>query len=593
MRKLTMNHKSQSNNTAYEEILSFQESQIKRTIQISMLCIIVGMIAGLGAVGFKYLIEFFHNLFFNGNISFSHSASGSISRWGVFIVLAPALGITLASWITNKWAPEAKGHGVPEVMYAVAENRGKIRPVVAIVKSLASAITIGSGGSVGKEGPIVQIGASFGSTLGQTMHLSSRETIILVGAGVAGGISATFNAPIGGIMFALELILPEYSIMTIMPLVVSSIISTTVGSLFMGTSPAFIVPAYSLVSYFELFFYALLGLAAGVLSVAFIKLVYGMEDFFRGLRIPSTLKAIIGGLLVGTIGYASLRLFGSYHVFGVGYDFLEMVLDNRITALKVVVSLIAMKLIANSLTLASGGSGGIFSPSLFLGGALGAAIGILANSMFPETTGPISAYAIVGMAAIVSGVTGGVLTAIIMVFEMTRTYSIILPLLLSGVLSYFVSKLLYGETMYTKKLTRRGIHIQFDKRIPTLKTLTVEEIMKREVISCHPDDSVEHVWATLHAHDLGLLPVIEGEDVVGTIGYVELHHAKPAIHQSIAPLIRKINLTIPAGANLYEAIEVMQMMKTNILIVKKEGKIVGFVTANRIIRSYVDKKRQS
>lgn len=578
----------------YERVVLSQQNQIQRTIFISLLCILVGAIAGLGAAGFKYLIEFFHNLFFSGQLSFQHNRGGLISSWGPFVIVVPAIGITLAQWITTKWAPEAKGHGVPEVMVAVAEKRGKIRPVVALVKSFASAITIGSGGSVGKEGPIVQIGASFGSTLGQSLKLSSRETIILVGAGVAGGISATFNAPIGGIMFALELILPEYSIMTIMPLVVSAIIATTVGAVFMGSHPAFIVPEYTMVSHYELIFYALLGLLAGLLSVLFIKSVYGMEDFFDRLKIPSTVKSLVGGLIVGCIGYISLQLFGNYHVFGVGYDFLDLVLDNQITVLVMAFVLMFMKILANSLTLASGGSGGIFAPSLFLGGALGATVGIIVNTLFPTTTGPISAYAIVGMAAIVSGVTGGVLTAIIMVFEMTRDYAIMLPLLLSGVLSFFVARLIYGETMYTQKLTRRGIQIQFDKRIPTMKTLTVGEVMKREIISCKPSDSVSTVWNIMHDHGIGLLPVIEGNTVLGTIGYIELHQRKQKGDEQVSSCMKKLDISIPFSANLYDALQVMEEEKTNILIVtNKQSQIVGFVTANRIIRNYLQKKRLS
>lgn len=577
----------------YHQVLSAQETQVQRTMYISLLCILVGMVSGLGAVGFKYLIEFFHNILFSGKFSFESNRWGLISSWGVFVILVPAIGITLAQMITSKWAPEAKGHGVPEVMVAVAENQGKIRPIVALVKTLASAITIGAGGSVGKEGPIVQVGASFGSTLGQLMKLSSRETIILVGAGVSGGISATFNAPIGGVMFALELILPEYSIMTIMPLVVSSIIATTVASQFTGAYPAFMVPEYALESPYELLFYAALGIIAGLLSVLFIITVYGMEDLFDRITVHPVIKSIVGGLLVGAMGYLSLRVFGNYHVFGSGYDFLDMVLDNRITFLGITLALIVLKLLANSITLAAGGSGGIFAPSLFLGAALGASVGIVVNALFPDITGPISAYAIVGMAAIVSGVTGGVLTAIIMVFEMTRDYAIMLPLLLSGVLSYFVSKLLYRDTMYTKKLTRRGIQIQFDKRIPTFKTLTVGEIMKREIIYCSSTDTVQHVWDTMHEHGLGLLPVIDEERVVGTIGYVGIHETKPNQKDPIGPLVERADITIPANSNLYDALQVMKALGTNILIVTEAEGVAGFVTANRIIQSYLEKKRKS
>ncbi len=573
----------------FKRILFEENKQVWRTIYLSFLCVFVGIVAAFGSIGFRFLIDFFHNLLFSGTLSFRHNTS--LSPWGNLVILVPAVGIALANYITQKWAPEAKGHGVPEVMLAVANNGGKIRPVVALVKTLASALTIGSGGSVGKEGPIVQIGSSFGSTLGQVFKLSPRETIILVGAGAAGGISATFNAPIGGVMFALELILPEYSIMTIMPLVVSSIVSTYLSTMILGTHPAFVIPQYMMVSSFELLNYALLGLAAGLLSVAFIHLVYSIEDFFERIKIPSVFKAVIGGIIVGSLGLISMKAFGSYYVYGVGYDFLDGILANEMHYLGMLVSLIVLKVLANALSLGSGGSGGIFAPSLFLGAALGGSVGIVANMLFPGTTGPVAAYAIVGMGSVVAGVTGGVLTSIIMIFEMTRNYQIMLPLMLGAVLSHFVAKLLYKETMYTKKLTRRGINIQLDKRISIFKMLTVGQIMQKHIISCSPDSSVRETLALMHEHNLGVLPVIDGKDVLGTISYKELYTAKPEQSERIEPLINKKNITIPNTSDLYEALEVMHEIKGNILIVLDKEDVVGLVTVKRLLYSSMDKRR--
>jgi len=558
---------------------------------LSFLCVFVGIVAAFGSIGFKFLIDFFHNLLFSGVLSFKHDAS--LSPWGKLVILVPAVGIALANFITEKWAPEAKGHGVPEVMVAVANNGGKIRPVVALVKVFASALTIGSGGSVGKEGPIVQIGSSFGSTLGQVFKLTPRETIILVGAGAAGGISATFNAPIGGVMFALELILPEYSIMTIMPLVVSSIFSTYISTMILGTHPAFVIPQYMMVSSFELVNYALLGMAAGLVSVAFIHTVYFVEDFFKKIRVPSVVKALAGGTLVGVIGLISLKAFGSYFVYGVGYDFLDSILANEMHSLVMLLSLIVLKVLANAISLGSGGSGGIFAPSLFLGAALGGAVGIVANMLFPGTTGSVAAYAIVGMGSVVAGVTGGVLTSIIMIFEMTRNYQIMLPLMLGAVLSHFVAKLLYKETMYTKKLTRRGINIQFDKRISTFKMITVGQIMQKNIVSCPSSSSVKETLAHMHQHNLGVLPVIDGKDVLGTISYKELCTAKPEQAESIKSLVNKKNITIPIESDLYDALEVMQEIKGNILIVMDKKDVMGLVTIKRLLYSSMDKRRMS
>lgn len=591
MPKTVDNHGSSS----YEQVRMTQDNQIKRTMYLSLLCVFVGIIAGFGAVGFRYLIDFFYNLFFHGILSFEgKEATSAIARWGKFVVLVPAVGIALANFITEKWAPEAKGHGVPEVMAAVSENQGKIRPVVALVKTFASAITISSGGSVGREGPIVQIGSSFGSTLGQLCKLSSRETIILVGAGAAGGISATFNAPIGGVMFALELILPEYSIMTIMPLVVSSTVATYLAGIFLGTSPAFIIPQYSMVSPYELLFHVALGLLAGLFSVGFIKSVYGVEDAIDGIKVPSLVKSLVGGILIGIIGYLSLTFFGAYYIFGVGYEFMDFVLSNQATSLVMLLLLIGLKVVANTLTLGSGGSGGIFAPSLFLGAALGGAVGIVANAMFPGSTGSVAAYALVGMAAVVSGVTGGVLTSIIMLFEMTRNYEIMLPVMLAAVIAHFVAKLLYSDTIYTKKLTRRGVQIQLDKRISAFKGLCAGDVLKKGIISCQPDDTVKDTLSVMHTNELGVLPVIDEKgNVLGTISYKELYKSKAADSDRIGPYVFKHQITIPSKSNLSDALEVMEKGKSDILVVRDGDENLGVLTVKRIVRCTMEKSRLS
>lgn len=566
---------------------------LKRTLIVSLLSILVGIISGLGAVGFRYLIGFFHNLFFDGRISFIYNSEiPFISRWGWLVVFVPAAGILLANYITEKWAPEAKGHGVPEVMVAVMRDRGKIRPVVALIKSFASAITIGAGGSVGREGPIVQIGASFGSSLGQWFKLKPREVIMLVGAGVAGSIGATFNAPIGGCIFALELILPEYSIMTIMPLVVSSIIATRISTTILGFSPAFIIPEYMIVSSWEIVFYVVLGLLAGLVSILFIRALYATEDFFNGIKINSNIKAVVGGLLLGLVGYLCYLFMGEYYIFGVGYAFLNACLSNPVPGLTILLILVVLKIFANSLTLASGGSGGIFAPSLFLGAAVGAAFGVVVNTLFPSITASPSAYAIVGMGAVVSGTTGASITAMIMIFEMTRNYKIMLPLMLSVVIAHFVNSFFNHETIYTKKLTRRGIMIQLDKRIPILKCTLIAEIMESDFIYCSPIDSITEVLKKMHERDLGLLPVIQDGVVLGIISYNELYHFKGPDSEKIENLFSRKNIVVNPDFDLYKALDLMNNLKTAILVVKEEGKILGFVTRNRIITSYLEKRGQ-
>lgn len=579
----------------YEKLERGRDFQIRRTMYISLLCVLVGIISGLGAVGFRYLIDLFYNIFFHGTISFKPiGAISNVSRWGKWVIFVPVVGLTIANFITEKWAPEAKGHGVPEVMAAITVKKGRIRPIVALVKIFASAITIGGGGSVGREGPIVQIGSSFGSTLGQVFKLSPRETIILVGAGAAGGIGATFNAPIGGVMFALELILTEYSIMTIMPLVISSIVATNVSAFFLGESPAFIIPQYSMVSSYELIFHVLIGILAGLLSIIFIKSVYGFEDFVDKLKINTYIKSSVGGLIVGITGLISLKFFGEYYIFGVGYDFMDFVLANKATSIILLLSMVFLKIFANSMTLSCGGSGGIFAPSLFLGAALGGAVGIIANIVFQGNSGPVAAYAMVGMVGVVSGVTGGVITAIIMLFEMTRNYDVMLPVMLCAVIAHFVAQLISPETMYTEKLTRRGICIDFDKRSSSFTTILVKDVCKTNLISCSVNCCVNEAIKLLEDNNLSIIPVIDSaNNVYGSISYKELYKVKVDGSCSIEKYINRHNLVIPETCNIYHALEIMEQIMTPILVVKNKENIIGIVTMRKLINSALEKRRLS
>ena len=565
------------------------DENLKRTIKISLFSILVGIVAGLGAVLFRYMISFFHNLFFNGKISFIyHSEEHFSSVWGWGVIFVPVIGLLIVNYLTEHFAPEAKGHGVPEVMDAVLENGGKIRPIVSVVKSLASAINIGSGGSVGREGPIVQIGASFGSAVGQFFKLKPREVITLVSAGVAGGIAATFNAPIGGIAFAIELILPEFSIITLLPLVVSSTVATYIASIFLGTSPAFIIPVYKFISPYEFIFYAVLGFLAAFVAILYIKTLYGMEDFFEKLKISPYLKAIIGGLLLGITGYLLFKTFGHYYIFGVGYSFITDTLLNKNITFLLVFLMIFLKIFANSITLGAGGSGGVFAPSLFMGIGTGAVIGIIVNYLFPSITAPISAYALVGMAAVVAGTTGASLTAIIMTFEMTRNYAIMLPLMLAVVIAHFTTRLIYRENIYTKKLSRRGIFVQSDKLINIFKLTSVGEVTKKNIISVKPNMTVDEVLSLMIFYNLATLPVIDNGKYLGIVSYRTLYDKD--FDEVITDFIEKLDIEIDINEDTATALKKMTGNKCGLLIVKENEKIVGITTRNMIIKKYFEKR---
>ncbi|UCC61054.1 MAG: chloride channel protein, partial [Dehalococcoidia bacterium] len=423
------------------------------------LATIVGVAAGLGAVAFRELIAAVQSLFFDGG----ERVFGDAGRY--YVILIPVIGGLIVGLIVYYFAREAKGHGVPEVMVAVAERGGRIRPRVAVAKTLASGICIGTGGSVGREGPIVQIGSSIGSTLGQWLRLPEGWVKTLVACGAAGGISATFNAPIAGVLFAHEVILGRFISRSFGSVVISSVVADVVAHSFLGDRQSFMVPAYELLSAWEIPVYALLGIAAGFIALLFIYVLYKTEDIFDNWRFPPYLKPAVGGIFIGAIGYFYADLFG------VGYGGVENALLGNI-ALSTLLIMGVLKIIATSITIGSGGSGGVFAPSLFLGAMFGGAFGDAAHRLFPTFTSISGAYAVVGMAAVFAGAARAPITAIIIIFEMTRDYDIILPLMLAVAFSTVVARTLNRETIYTTKVRRAGIDLEQYQDAGLLGTIT-------------------------------------------------------------------------------------------------------------------------
>jgi len=442
--------------------------QTSQTGGLVLLAVIVGAAAGVGAVVFRALIEAARNGFFEG--------LGNVLLFlGPYrVILFPALGGAIVGPLIYFLAREAKGHGVPEVMDAVALQDGRIRPRVAVVKSLASSICIGSGGSAGREGPIVQIGSALGSTIGQLLKLNPERVRLLVACGAAGGISATFNAPIAGAIFALEVILRQFTTDSFGMVVLSSVTAAVVARRAFGDTPAFAVPPYSLVSAWELPLYFLLGIIAALVGIAFVRCLYGCEDLWdRWKALPEYLKPISGGVVIGIIGV------WFPHIFGVGYETIETVLRSEVT-LGLVALLMVFKVLATSVTIGSGGSGGIFAPSLFIGAMMGSAFGQLVHACFPQVTADAGAYAIVGMGAVFAAAAHAPMVSVLILFEMTNDYAIILPLMTSVVVATILSQRLQRENIYTLKLLRRGIDITLRRDINLMDTILVEEAMTRD-----------------------------------------------------------------------------------------------------------------
>jgi CIC family chloride channel protein len=436
-----------------------------------MIALFIGVFAGLGAVAIRQMILSITSFSFPGGGNLLDNVKSL--PWYI-IVFTPCIGGLIVGPIIYFFAREAKGHGVPEVMEAILMKGGSIRPRVAAVKAITSAITIGTGGSVGREGPIVQIGSTIGSTIGYFLKVSPTRMKTFVGCGAAAGIAAAFNAPIAGALFAVEILLGDFAFSHFSPIVISSVMATVISHQFEGNFAAFKVPSYQLVSPFELGFYAILGLVCAVISVLFIKVLYYSEDFFdEKLKIKEYLKPALGGLLVGLI---ALKI---PEVLGLGYDSVNNALNgNMIWSLAI--ALVFIKIIATSLTLGSGGSGGIFTPSLFLGAMAGTAFGFIVHTFFPEMTASPGAYALVAMSGLVAGTTHAPITAIIIVFELTNDYRIILPLMITCIISTIVSTILSRESIYSLKLVKRNIHLKNGIEINIMNSLFAKDIYKHD-----------------------------------------------------------------------------------------------------------------
>jgi len=478
--------------TFWDALLERLQSS-QHTAHLGM-ALVVGSLTGLGAVIFIRLIDLVQRVMFEGG--------GNLLAWlgRGLVILVPALGGLMAGPIITYFASEAKGHGVPEVMKAIALRGGRIRPRVAVAKVAASALCIGSGGSAGREGPIVQVGAALGSTLGQMFKFSDARVRNLVACGAASGIAATFNAPIAGVIFASEIILGELVLGDMGSVVLSSVTAATVARVFLGDRPAFSIPLYTVKTPWEILLYALLGLLSALAGVGFIKILYKFEDLFDGWRFPDALKPAVGGLLLGGLAFVYPLVLGLgvvpadetglglpvYQnlpaIFGSGFGVIQQALLGNLSFWLLLV-LVLLKPLATSLTLGSGNSGGVFAPGLFMGAALGGAFGHAVEALWPGATAGAGAFAVVGMAAVFAGAARAPFTAILIVLEMTNDYRMIVPLMAGVIISLLVAERLHKESIYTLKLTRQGVRLQRGRDVDVMEAVRVDEVMHRNPVT--------------------------------------------------------------------------------------------------------------
>lgn len=589
-----------------------------------VLATFIGVVTALGAIGFKGLLD-----------TLEHRSFAQMRQWPLWMLpILPMAGALITGALIYFFAREAKGHGVPEVMDAIYRRKGLIRPRVAVVKSIASATCIGSGGSAGAEGPIVQIGSAIGSGVGQLLKVNRDQVTTLLGCGAAAGISSVFNAPIAGVFFVLEILLRDFSLRTFTPIVIASVLSAGVTQAWYGRNEAiFYVPDELRDYHFtigELPSYVFLGVVCGLLAVAFVKALYKSEDLGEKIPLHPIARPVVGGLLVGALGIIFLLTMpgrGPGDVpafFGNGYNTIRALLDPgaysvgdgavmieadgggpamRATLL-IVVALTACKLLATCFTLGTGGSGGVFAPSLFMGAAGGAAVGETLNAigLLPDGSSPAS-YALVGMAAMVAGTTHAPLTAILILYELTRDAYVLLPIMLAAVMSVVVAQVVMRDSIYSLKLRRRGVLTGTAADLTLLRRLSVRDVAWGPHVAVHPQDPLSKLLELRDVYRIVDFVVVDDEgNYKGLVTAQDLRTAlieREAIpYLLVEELLRSDLPTVDADESLDLVLDKFSIHDVSGLAVvdassRDNRKVIGLMTRARLMKRYQTALRET
>jgi CIC family chloride channel protein len=564
----------------------------------------VGAFTGLASVFFVKLIFAIQD-FSYGNVS---DILPFLGKWIYLIV--PALGGLLVGPLIL-FAQEAKGHGVPEVMQALILRGGRIRARVAAAKIAASALCIGTGGSAGREGPIIQVGSALGSSIGQILRLSDERIRNLVACGAAAGIAATFNAPIAGVAFAIEVLMCGLQMRAFGNVVIAAVSASVVSRSIIGDRFAFQVPSYSLNSSVEIILYLILGLTAAIVGIMFMRMLDFSENVFDRWKFPQIFKPAVGGLLLGAIGLAYMNLpnltfpVGSAahgagldtpmpHMYGSGFPFIQAAIQGN-APLWILIVLIFLKPLATSFTLGSGNSGGVFAPSLFTGAVLGGAMGHLFSYLFPSIGNNTGAFALVGMAALFSATARAPLTAMLIVFEMSNDYYMILPLMVAGVTASYFSQWLHPESIYTMKLAKRGVRFSEGRDMDIMQGVKVSEVMKNKPVTIHKDAPISEVMALFQETNILGFPVLADDNKLwGIITLQDVHRAQSQDNfrskgLKVADLAVEDPITVFPDEPIWLAIQKMSprdLARLPVITRDGSGRICGIISRSDILRAY-------
>jgi len=571
------NPKSQSNKKS-----QFGVALEPEVIKICAYSVLVGFVGGLVAEGLLELIYFFTNVFFYGKFSFRIS-DPSFNHLGAWVILIPAIGGLVVGLMVHYWEPTLKGHGIPEAMDAVLFGHSRMRIRVAILKPLATALAIGTGGPFGAEGPIIQTGAAIGSLFGQAVGLTPYYRRVLLASGAAAGMAATFTAPLAGILVAVELLLFELRARSFIPVALAAAVATGVRIHFVGWAPLFSTPAFKLTGMNELWLFAVLGVLIGVAGIAMVRALSWLEDFFDHLPIKRALiwSPVIGALCLGVIGYFYPQ------VFGTSYGTIRDMLNDRLTV-RDLIGISVAKFGALVISLGSGTTGGVFAPSLVVGGGLGAAFAVGCKHLFPHLVGDPAFYSLAAMAALFGGIARAPFTSIVFLFELSHNPNSLLPLIVCVMIADGVVRLCSRDSIMTVKLAKRGLIVSQDYSVPVLMRARVDQVMQKEFHLLQGDDQLRNVLANLAPGNTGLIPVVEKDgNLIGVLEAHDLLKIEPPDHHFSMRELARQDYVLAYPDESVDQVHRDMMLKNveNVVVVKSRNdrKPLGIARANDLL----------
>ncbi|MBB5021600.1 chloride channel protein [Desulfurispira natronophila] len=543
----------------------------------------IGVFSALCYAFFRVSINAMEKLFFED--IFNHLGISYDFPGRLLLFFIPIIGALLIMPLIVRYPKEASGYGLPGLLENVIFKNAVIPPKVILLRTLTTSVTLGCGGSAGREGPIVTIGAALGSAFGQFLKLSGDRMRILVACGAAGGIAAAFDAPIAGAMFALEImLLGNLAVYSFSPIVISAGVATVTTRAIFEKDIEFTVPAFTMVSLNEFYLYCILGIITGLVAVIFIRLYYHITDRFDRAQIPVWQKVLLGASLLGAIGV----LFPQ--VFGVGYKWMNEALMGNM-ALYLMLALVFLKMIATAVTLGCGLSGGVFGPSLFIGLMLGGSFAAIVNMILPGTVHEAS-YAMVGMGAMVAAASQAPLTAIFLLFEMTGDFNIVLPTMFACMISVSMMKILKQESIDMVPLTRKGYKFSGGKDVTVMQRLKVRDVETKNCDAIPESMSFRQIQMLIARSSQMDFPVLDQDGkLVGIISFQDIR--KVIFEEGLDDLIvaRDIAttdlITVKVDDTLQEALEKFTIRDYDHLpVVESDGTLHGLISRQKILQAY-------